>query len=129
MCSNGVNALATNLGWWVWSNQILSPKTMNVITTVGTKRKYTSCVLWHAYQLATSQVRSQPKKHKKIATLNPIRILQGYVENIFLVNLLFFVCLWIVVQMCFFNSLHLRQNFGILKTSVKIQFNYLFCFS
>ena len=26
-------------------------------------------------------------------------------------------------------SLHLRQNFGILKTSVKIQFNYLFCFS
>ena len=27
------------------------------------------------------------------------------------------------------HSLHLRQNFGILKTSVKIQFNYLFCFS
>ena len=26
-------------------------------------------------------------------------------------------------------SLHLRQNFGILKTSIKIQFNYLFCFS
>ena len=26
-------------------------------------------------------------------------------------------------------SLHLRQNFGILKTSIKIQFNYLFYFS
>ena len=26
-------------------------------------------------------------------------------------------------------SLHLRQNFGTLKTSIKIQFNYLFCFS
>ena len=29
----------------------------------------------------------------------------------------------------FFSSLHLRQNFDILKTSIKIQFNYLFCFS
>ena len=27
------------------------------------------------------------------------------------------------------DSLHLRQNFGIMKTSIKIQFSYLFCFS
>ena len=68
--------------------------------------KCTFCILWHAYQLATSQVRSQLINHKKIATLNLIRILQVYMKSIFPVSLLLLVCLLIVIQMCFFNHPH-----------------------
>ena len=68
--------------------------------------KCTFCILWHAYQLATSQVRSQLINHKKIATLNLIRILQVYMKRIFPVNLLLLICLLIVIQMCFFNHPH-----------------------
>ena len=80
---------------------------MNLIWSTN----YTSCILWHAYQLATSQVKSQLKTIRKwqnwTSTLSLQHwILQGYIENLFPVNLPFLVCLLIVIQMCFLNYRH-----------------------
>ena len=104
-------ALAINFGRWIWGDQILLPKTMNVIAAVVTKHNYTSCILWHAYQLATSQVKSQLKTIRKqqhwTSTLNLQHwILREYIENLFPVNLPFLVCLLIVIQICFLNYRH-----------------------